>query len=144
VIDLHAVAEARLRADGQRYTSNRRLLVDLLGQAGGPLSLPQLLHRRRDLAQSSAYRNLAILESAGIVHRIVTNDEYARYELAQDLTQHHHHHRICSSCGGVEDFTLPGPFEAELEKTLRRVAGRAGFRTESHQLDLLGVCAGCG
>jgi Fur family ferric uptake transcriptional regulator len=46
-------------------------------------------------------------------------------------------------CGSVEDFTLPAPFEADLEKALRRVAGRAGFRTASHQLDLIGVCAGC-
>jgi Fur family transcriptional regulator, ferric uptake regulator len=143
VIDVHSVAEARLRSDGQRYTANRRTLVEALSQAGGPISLPQLLRRRRGLAQSSAYRNLVILEEAGIVHRIVTSDEFARYELAQDLTQHHHHHRVCSRCGSVEDFTLPEPVEADLERALRRVGGRAGFRTESHQLDLIGVCSGC-
>jgi Fur family transcriptional regulator, ferric uptake regulator len=143
VIDLHAVAANRLRADGLRYTVKRRALVEALARAGGPLSLPQLLQRHRHLAQSSAYRNLAILEEAGIVHRIVTGDDFARFELAQELTEHHHHHRVCSSCGGVEDFTLPAAVEATLAKALARMAGRSGFRPASHQLDLLGVCAGC-
>src|SRR4029079_15209270 len=83
VIDLHAVAETRLRADGQRYTRNRRAVVDVLEKADRPLSLPQLLQKRRGLAQSSVYRNLAILEEARIVHRIVANDGFARFELAQ-------------------------------------------------------------
>src|SRR5436190_7498967 len=103
-------------------------MVDALSDADQPLSLPQLLQRRRDLAQSSAYRTLAVLELAGVVHRIVTSDEFSRFELAQDLTEHHHHHRVCSRCGSVEDFTLPAPFEADLEKALKRVASRAGFR----------------
>ena len=39
------------------------------------------------LAQSSAYRNLVVLEQAGAVNRIVTADDFARFELAQDLTE---------------------------------------------------------
>ncbi|MCU1461213.1 MAG: Fe2+/Zn2+ uptake regulation protein [Acidimicrobiales bacterium] len=143
MVDIHALAETRLRADGQRYTRNRRTIVEALDRAGGPLSLPQLLHRHRQLAQSSAYRNLAILEAAGVVHRIVTNDGFARFELAQALTEHHHHHRICSTCGSVEDFTLPAALEDSLEKALRRVATKSDFQVASHQLDLIGVCPGC-
>ena len=86
MVDIHGLAEARLRADGHRYTRNRRLLVEALDQAGAPLSLPQLLQRHRQLAQSSAYRNLGILEHAGLVNRILTSDGFARFELAQDLT----------------------------------------------------------
>ena len=70
------------------------------------------------LAQSSAYRNLAVLERAGVVHRIVTSDEFARYELAEDLT-HHHHHLICSTCGGVTDFEVSDAVEHELESGAR-------------------------
>jgi Fe2+ or Zn2+ uptake regulation protein len=143
VVDVHALAEARLRTEGQRYTRNRRALVDALDLAGGPLSLPQLLQRHRQLAQSSAYRNLAILEAAAVVHRIVTSDGFARFELAQDLTEHHHHHRVCSACGLVEDFTLPAALEDSLDRALRRVASKSAFRVSSHQLDLIGVCTGC-
>ena len=64
-LDLHTTAAARLREDEQRYTSNRRALVDVLAAADQPLTIPQVLERRSDLAQSSAYRNLAVNRSAG-------------------------------------------------------------------------------
>ncbi|MDP1818367.1 MAG: Fur family transcriptional regulator [Acidimicrobiales bacterium] len=140
--DLHATASTRLRADGQRYTPRRRALVDLLADSDQPLTIPQLLEHRKDLAQSSAYRNLAILERAGVVHRIVTTDEFSRYELAEDLTEHHHH-LICSSCGDVTDFTVPAAVEHDLEAALSKVAKRSGFRARSHRLDLVGTCATC-
>lgn len=143
MIDIHAVAEGRLRASGQRYTRNHRAVAEALEQAGRPLSLPELLQRRRKLVQSSAYRSLAVLEAAGVVHRVVTGSDFARFELAQDLTEHHHHHRVCSSCGGIEDFTLPADVEAALDKALGRIASRAAFKPASHQLDLLGVCSSC-
>jgi Fe2+ or Zn2+ uptake regulation protein len=140
--DLHATATARLRTDGQRYTPRRRALVELLAEVDQPLTIPQLLERRRDLAQSSVYRNLAVLERAGVVHRIVTTDEFARYELAEDLTEHHHH-LICSSCGDVTDFTVPAAVEHDLESALSKVAERAGFQARHHRLDLVGTCPRC-
>ena len=44
-----------------------------------------------DLPHSSAYRHLADLQIAGLVRRVAANDEFARFELAEDLTEHHHH-----------------------------------------------------
>jgi Fe2+ or Zn2+ uptake regulation protein len=140
--DLHTTAAGRLRADGQRYTTGRRALVELLAEVDQPVTIPQLLEQRRGLAQSSVYRNLAVLERAGVVHRIVTTDEFGRYELAEDLTSHHHH-LICSTCGDVADFTVPAPVEHELESALTRAAKRAGFRASGHRLDLVGTCASC-
>jgi Fur family transcriptional regulator, ferric uptake regulator len=140
--DLHAIATARLRADGQRYTSRRRALVDLLAEIDQPLTIPQLLELRRDMAQSSVYRNLAVLERAHVVHRIVTADEFARYELAEDLTEHHHH-LICKSCGDVTDFTVPEAVEQDLEAALAKVAKRTGFQVTDHRLDLVGTCPRC-
>jgi Fur family ferric uptake transcriptional regulator len=139
---IHTVAAERLRGDGQRYTTQRRALIDLLAEVGQPLTIPQLLERQRGLAQSSAYRNLAVLERAGVVHRIVTSDEFARYELAEDLTRHHHH-LICSACGGVTDFEVSETVEHELESALARAAKRAQFTVRTHRLDLVGTCAAC-
>ena len=139
---LHATAAERLRADGQRYTAQRRAIVDRLVAEEQPLTIPQLLAREPHLAQSSAYRNLAVLERAGVVHRIVTSDEFARYELAEDLTRHHHH-LICSACGAVTDFEVSDTVEHELEGALARAARRAGFTVRTHRLDLVGTCADC-
>ena len=140
--DLHETAADRLRHDGQRYTTQRRALVDLLVTVDQPLTIPQLLDRQPGLAQSSAYRNLAVLERAGVVHRIVTSDEFARYELAEDLT-HHHHHLICSTCGEVTDFEVPPTVEHDLEAALAQVAQREGFQVRTHRLDLVGTCPRC-
>ena len=140
--DLHELAAVRLAALEQRYTRGRRAIVEALARADAPLSIPQLLDRDASLAQSSAYRNLAQLEAAGIVHRIVTADEFSRYELAEDLTEHHHH-LICSRCGDVRDFTVPPALEHDLDRALDRIAGEHGFTADNHRLDLVGTCATC-
>lgn len=140
--DLHELAAARLRAHGQRYTRSRRAIVDALADADAPLSIPQLLERDGSLAQSSTYRNLTELEQADVVHRIVTADEFARYELAEDLTEHHHH-LICSHCGDVRDFTVPRALEHDLDRALDRIAAEHGFAADNHRLDLIGTCATC-
>ena len=139
---VHSTAADRLHDDGQRYTTQRQALVELLAAVEQPLTIPQLLERSPGLAQSSAYRNLAVLERAGVVHRIVTTDEFARYELAEDLT-HHHHHLICSTCGGVTDFEVPDKVEHDLARAHARIADRNGFTVRTHRLDLVGTCTGC-
>jgi Fur family ferric uptake transcriptional regulator len=140
--DLHDVVGSRLRRLDQRYTHGRRALVDVLAGSGAPLAIPQLLECDRSLAQSSAYRNLAVLERAGVVHRVVATDEFSRYELAEELTEHHHH-LICSACGDVRDFTVSTALEGELDRALARIAGDHGFAADHHRLDLVGTCATC-
>jgi len=140
--DLHVLVAARVRAIDQRYTSRRRAIVDLLEAADRPRSIAELLDDDPSLAQSSLYRNLVVLERAGVVRRILTNGDFARFELAEDLTEHHHH-LICSSCGSVGDFTVPAALEADLVRALRRVASRARFTADGHRLDLVGVCEDC-
>jgi Fe2+ or Zn2+ uptake regulation protein len=140
--DLDAIATSRLRAVGQRYTSGRQAIVALLDETDRPLSMPDILQADPDLPQSSVYRNLVVLEQAGVVHRIVTNGEFARFELAEDLAGHHHH-TICTSCGAVGDFTVPDALERELDSVLRRVARKQGFAAAGHRLDLVGLCTHC-
>jgi Fe2+ or Zn2+ uptake regulation protein len=140
--DLDATATARLRAVGQRYTANRRAVVAVLAAAGQPLAIPEILEARPGLAQSSLYRNLAVLEQAGVVHRIVTSAEFARFELAEDLTEHHHH-LICSACGAVEDFTAPAGLERTMSRVMTDVARATGFAPDRHRIDLVGRCSRC-
>ncbi len=141
--EVHDVALARLREADQRYTGNRRLLVEALAAAGAPLTINEILDDRTDLAQSSAYRNLAVLEDAGVVHRIVTSSDHARFELTEAVTGAHHHHLVCTECGVVLDMTLPDELEHLLHEALTNVADQATFHGEHHRIDLLGQCAAC-
>lgn len=142
VREVHEVTASRLRDAGQRYTALRRRLVEILVRAGSPVSIPEIMRGRRGLPQSSVYRNLADLESAGVIRRVVTDDGFGRYELTEDLTGHHHH-LICSACGRTTDITLPQEVESTLDATLDDVARRAGFADVGHRLDLIGLCADC-
>lgn len=126
----------------QRYTSSRRRLIVALQAGDGPLTITQIVAADSSLPQSTVYRNLTILEEAGVVTRIVTSDDFARYELAEKLTGHHHH-LICSSCGDVVDFSLDASVESTLDKALHAAAEQAGFTADSHRLDLLGSCRAC-
>ena len=140
---VHASVAERLEGIDQRYTSNRRELVELLAGAGRPLSIPEIRDRRTELAQSSIYRNLAALEQAGAVRRVTGNDDFARYELAEELTGNHHHHLVCVRCRRITDFEVPAPYERTLEQAFHEVASSTGFRPVSHRLDLFGLCADC-
>jgi Fur family transcriptional regulator, ferric uptake regulator len=140
---LHEDVSTLLRGGDHRYTSGRRRVVSVLGDSAGPMTILQILEIDSGLAQSSVYRNLAILEEVGAVTRIVTHDDHARYELAEGLTDHHHHHLICSTCGDVSDFALADELERTLERAFGRAAKRAGFALDDHRLDLVGRCAKC-
>jgi Fur family transcriptional regulator, ferric uptake regulator len=139
--DLHSTVSDRLRRVGQRFTAQREALVGVLERARTPLSTAEIVERRTG-PQSSVYRNLSVLEQAGVVRRVVTEGEFARFELAEDLTEHHHH-LICSTCGTVQDVTIPTDLETTMDRTVDRLAKRSGFAQVRHRLDLIGTCRTC-
>ena len=141
--DLHDAVAQILRGHGQRYTPARRAVVEALERADKPVTLPEILADNDDLAQSSAYRNLAELVDAGVVRRIITSDEYSHFEITDQLTGEHHHHLICTGCGAVEDFTVPNELEDLIDRASRVVARDQQWAVENHRLDLVGRCAGC-
>lgn len=141
-VELHRTVVERLGRREQRYTRGRRTIVDAMSTAAGPVTLPELLAAAPALALSSTYRNLAILEEAGVVRRLVHGGEHAHYELAEDLLGHHHH-LICTRCGTVRDVILDRGLERSLDAALGRVADDAGFTPERHAIDLYGECADC-
>lgn len=139
---IHATVEARLRLDEKRYTSGRRRLVDLLASARHPLSISEIGTALPELPRSSAYRSLVELQQAGLVRRLSANDEFARFELAEELTEHHHH-LLCIQCGRVIDVNAPPDFERAVAKTVSAISREHGFTAHDHRLDVLGLCRRC-
>ncbi len=140
--DLHTVVESRLRRIDQRYTAGRRAIVELLVSAGHPVSIGDIADRLPNLPRSSAYRHLVDLQAASVVQRVAANDEFGRFELVEDLTEHHHH-LLCTTCGKVIDITPPATFERTIARHLDVLADAEGFLPHSHRVDVLGVCASC-
>ena len=141
--NVHQMAATKLAAVAQRYTANRRAVVDALLALPGPATIAEVLETGNGLAQSSTYRNLVVLERVGVVHRIVTSDDHARYELTEDITGQHHHHLICDHCGLIIDVFLDPELEHALEASLGRAAAANRFQGQHHRVDLVGLCHGC-
>jgi Fur family ferric uptake transcriptional regulator len=140
--NVHPTIEDRLRRTRQRYTAGRRQLVDILVSSVRPMTIAELRDAGADQSQSSVYRNLAILEQCGAVRRLLSHDETARFELAEDLTEHHHH-LVCSTCGAIEDIALSAAVEEALHAAVGEARQRHEFETDAHRFELVGSCAGC-
>jgi Fur family peroxide stress response transcriptional regulator len=119
--DMETEIALRLRKADQRFTPARRALVAALVTAKGPMAIADILLVTEKMPQSSVYRNLTVLESVGVVSRLMSNDEYGRFELSENLIGHHHH----------------------LISTLAQLASANGFTLEHHRLDIVGKCSNC-
>src|ERR1700730_12144777 len=141
---LHDTVSTRLKRANQRVTANRKAIVDALSTSPRPMTIPELLDSPagRGLAQTSVYRNLVVLEPARLVHRIVTDGEFARFELAEDLTEHHHH-LICANCGMVEDVPASAGLEQSVHTAATQIARSTGVHTRRHSVYLDVLCARC-
>src|SRR3984957_10469747 len=140
--ELHSLVEGRLRRVELRYTSGRRGLGGPLIASGRPLSIADIADSLPELPRSSAYRHLVDLQTAGVVRRIAASDEFARFELAEDLTEHHHH-LLCTSCGRVTDITPSSTFERTVIRHLDELAAQQAFHATSHAVDVIGRCSEC-
>jgi len=140
--ELHDLVEICLRRVDQRYTPGRRVMVEFLASNGHPVSISDIAAELPDVPRSSAYRHLVDLQGAGVVRRIAASDEFARFELAEDLTEHHHH-LLCTSCGRVIDVTPTPAFERTVDRVVQELAAQQGFHPTSHALDIIGRCSNC-
>jgi Fe2+ or Zn2+ uptake regulation protein len=140
---IHRDVALRLARNEQRYTRQRRTMVEALASIGRPATIGELIEAVGELPISTAYRNLAVLGDAGVVRRVNGTDEFARFELAEEVSGHHHHHAVCSSCGLVIDATSSARLEMALAETARAIAAENGFDVADHRLELVGRCLSC-
>lgn len=141
---VHHEAEVRLASQDQRYTGGRRSLVEALVGSSRPLSVPEILDSAGvDLPQSSAYRNLTVLIEAGVITRIDTGSDQARFELDEGLSGDHHHHLVCQSCETVIDVDAFPRLERALDAAAQLAESDSGFEVTGHKIDLVGHCATC-
>ncbi len=123
----------------QRATSQRRLLLDLIQQAGGHLDADELYHRARErepkLSLSTVYRTLRLFKNLGLVEERHFIEEHHHYEAKGSAE---HYHLICLGCGEVVEFESP------LTDQMRRDIGQKnGFEITGVEVNLEGYCIRC-
>lgn len=135
-------AAERLAQAGYRRGGARRAVIGLLAAqpcALSALEIEEALGRtERQVARASVYRVLDELEQLKLVSRIELGQGISRYEALHPHGAHHHHHLVCDDCGTVIPFE-----DAELERTIARVARRVAFDVAEHDIILHGSCGDC-
>lgn len=134
--------DQRLATAGLRWTKGRRAVVEAMGRASAPMSVPELQAVVGPAVPlSSLYRIITDLLDAKILIKLEFAEGFARFELDEELASHHHH-LVCTSCGGVADLELTD-LEVTLGAAVKSIRRRTGFRATAHRLDFFGLCAGC-
>jgi len=124
---------------GQRITSQRSLLLDLLREGGGHLDADELHHRARErmprLSLSTVYRSLRLFKRLGLVDEHHLSEEHHHYEVRGAVE---HCHLICLGCGKVIELQCP------VTEQMREDIGREhGFQVTGIEIHLEGYCKTC-
>jgi Fur family ferric uptake transcriptional regulator len=129
---------SRLREDGVRITTARRLVLQALTQGSVHPTAEELLNAVRELApdvhSSTVYRNLEELERLGVVVHTHLGHGPATYHLAADA----HGHFVCENCGRA----LQAPTDL-FEQLAAGARKKLDFTLRPYHFAVLGVCAAC-
>src|SRR3954462_1502659 len=136
--DWNAVPE-RLRAQGLRWTPQRRTLIQVLARTRGHVTGAELIERCREIdpttIPSTVYRTLDVLETLGLVRHGHGADGREEFHV---LPAAEHGHLHCENCG--ETWEVAADEAAALVGSLR---GSRGFEVDLSHVTIVGRCEAC-
>jgi Fur family ferric uptake transcriptional regulator len=127
-------AIAALRARGLRLSASRRLVLEALYAADGPISAEHLT-RLLNLDPTSVYRNLETLESHGLVRHVHLGHGPGLYAL---LDEGEREYLFCEGCGAVRAVA-----PEELDEVRTRIRARFGYDVTFTHFAMVGACGSC-
>jgi Fur family ferric uptake transcriptional regulator len=124
---------------GHSMTSQRRLLLGLLGGARGHVDAKELYRRAsaRDesISPATVYRSLNLFKELGLVDEMRLGKMRCCYEVRRSPG---HQHLFCRGCGRVMEFQSP-----YFQKLIEAVRRKHGFTVTKAELCLEGYCPNC-
>ncbi|MGH3041870.1 MAG: Fur family transcriptional regulator [Gaiellaceae bacterium] len=132
-------AVAALRERGLRVSAARRLVLESLFAAEGPISAERVAEGvtgrvpRSDLA--SVYRNLETLEGLGLVRHVHLGHGPGLYALVTDAEKEY---LVCESCDTVRAVAA-----AELDAARESIQEVFGFHARFGHFPIVGLCPAC-
>ena len=128
----------QLHARGQRWTAQRRAIIDVLAQTEGHVTGADLVERCRALepatVPSTVYRTLDLLEELGLVRHGHDAEGREEYHVLPD-TEHGHLH--CSACGQTWEIA-----DEEAAVVTAAFADRE-FQVDLSHVTVVGRCGRC-
>lgn len=123
-----------LRESGLRISTPRRLVIEALFEAAGPVSAPALA-QRLTLEESSVYRNLEVLERHGLTRHVHLGHGPGLYAL---VGRDDGEYLYCERCGKVTVLRAD-----ELEPVRDEIRERFGHTPRFTHFAIVGTCADC-
>lgn len=127
-------AISALRDAGLRLSTVRRLVIEALFAADGPVSAPELA-ATLTIEESSVYRNLEVLERHGLTRHVHLGHGPGLYAL---IGRDDGEYLYCDQCGKITRLD-PG----ELEPVHVHLKDRFGHTARFTHFAIVGVCAAC-
>ena len=124
---------------GERVTWQRRLLLELISQAGGHLDADELFRRAKEreprISLSTVYRNLRLFKKLGLVEERHLSENHHHYEAK---SPNEHYHLVCLGCGQVIEFQYP------LSRQIKNNVPEAkDFDIAETEIRVAGYCSEC-
>ncbi len=123
---------------GQRKTQQREAILQVIADAPGPLSVPEIHTKATEkldsLGIATVYRTLKLLQENEQIQAVILPTGESRFESAE---HGHHEHFQCRTCTRVFDVHT-----CSLPKA-RGVTLPGGFVIEDHELTYYGTCPDC-
>jgi Fur family transcriptional regulator, ferric uptake regulator len=123
-----------LRDSGLRISTARRLVLEALFAADGPVSAARLA-RRLSLDESSVYRNLELFEDRGLLRHLHLGHSPGLYVLA---SEHEVEYLCCEHCAKV---TAVAP--DRLDPIRKQIERRFGYTPRFTHFAIVGICQDC-
>jgi Fur family peroxide stress response transcriptional regulator len=120
-------------------TRQRKVVLDVVRAGATHPTAAEVFEAARTLMPAisfaTVYNSLRYLKEAGLVREVAS---FGKSPSRYDSETARHDHAICSACGTLVDFDLPGTVEL-----IRSAARASRFKAESVHLTLVGLCPGC-
>ncbi len=127
-------AVAAMRERGLRMSTARRLILEDLFAADGPVSA-EYVARRLHLDVASVYRNLETMERHGLVGHVHLGHGPGLYVL---VGRGEREHLYCEGCGAVRTVD-----PSQLDPLRDMVRELFGFQARFTHFPIVGLCPGC-
>jgi Fur family transcriptional regulator, ferric uptake regulator len=129
-----AEAVAALRKRGLRLSTPRRLVLEALFDADGPIAA-ELIATRSGVDVTSVYRNLETLEAHGVVQHVHLGHGPGLHGL---VGRGEREFIYCDQCG-----TVLAVAPADLDPVREMIHDRFGFEARFNHVPIAGLCAEC-
>lgn len=128
-----------IKDKGLRKTPERFAILEKIGEYKGHFTVEELGEYMREknfrVSRSTLYNAIELFLECDLIERHNFDSNVAYYE--RKFNKEAHNHQICTECGKITKHR-----NRDLNRQIKHMGFR-GFKVDSYQLNLFGICKKC-